>query len=118
MNQNELNESNTRTIRALFGKFSERTHGLTAETDVAVLVEIARIEVQLPREERIVRIRRREPVVAARASAEEDRVDAEAGRRKEDALIGISTLASNKSPINAVLGRPCGSAIVDEILKL
>ena len=56
------------TNRVLFGKISHRTHRLTEVPVVAVLPEITRFEVQAPR---VVRIRRRGPVVAARASVVE-----------------------------------------------
>ena len=118
MNLNKSNESDTRAIRALFGKFSERTHRPTEVTVVVAPAEIARIEVRVPRVVRTDRIRRRRPVVAVRASAAEVRAVAEAGSRKEDAPICISALARNKPPVHAVLGSPCGSAIVDEVLKL
>ena len=118
MNRNKSNESDTCAIRALFGTISHRTHGETVATAATALVEIARIDVQEPRAARIARIRRRGPVVAARASEVEVRVVAEAGRGKEDALVGICALARKKSPINTVLGHPCGRAIANKRIEL
>ena len=87
MNQNKLNESDTRAIRALLGKSSHRTH---RPPEVAVVVDpedVARREAEAPRAERIARIRRRRPVVAVRAGVVEARVVADAGRRKKDTPI-------------------------------
>ncbi len=58
INQNELNESNTRAIRALFGKSSNRTNRLPAAAVVGVLAEVARIEVEATRFDRTARMRR------------------------------------------------------------
>ena len=98
MNRNKSNEPDTRAIRALFGKFSDRTHRETAVTVIADMIELARIQigVEAPRAARIFRIRRRGPVAHVRARSGEDRVVADAGSRKEDALIGIITLACDK----------------------
>ena len=62
-------------------KCSHRTDRLPVVAVVVVPVEVARIEVEVPRVVRIVRIRRRGPVVAVRAGVVEVRVVAVAGGR-------------------------------------
>ena len=61
MNQINQNESNTRAIRALFGKSSHGTHRLPAVAAAVVPEEVARarLEVEAPRAAGKVRIRRR-----------------------------------------------------------
>ena len=114
MNQNELNESNTRAIRALFGKSSNGTHGLPVDAVVAAPVEVARTEGEAPRAVGTARSRRRRPVVAVRAGAEEARAVAVAGGRKEDAPVRVCALARHQVPGHAVGGDPRGGAIADE----
>ena len=112
------NESDTRAIRALLGKSSERTNRLPPVAVVAVPAEIARIEVQEPRAVRSVRTRRRGPVVAERAKAVEGGDGAVAGSGEKDALRRIRPLARHEPTINAVALRPGGRAVVDERLEL
>ena len=88
-----MNESDTRAIRALLGKSSDRTHRLTVVAVVDVLDEVTRIEVEAPRVVGIARIRHRGPVEAIRAGVVEAQVVAEAGRRKENTPIRVITLA-------------------------
>lgn len=77
-------------VRALIGKSSDWTNRPTVVAVVVVVpVDAARNEVEVPRVARIARIRRRGPVVAVRAGAAEARVVAEAGSRKEDALVRV-----------------------------
>ncbi len=54
MNQINQNESDTCAVRALFGKSSHGTHGPPVVAVVVAPVEVARIEVEFPREVRIV----------------------------------------------------------------
>ena len=71
INQIKRNESDARTVRALLGKSSERTHQKTAVAVVVEPAEIVRTEEEVPREDRIFRKRRGGPVEAARAGAVE-----------------------------------------------
>ena len=69
MNQNKLNESNTRAIHALLGKSSHRTNRQPVVAVVVAAGEVARTEAKVPRPEPTVRIRRTGPVEAVRAGA-------------------------------------------------
>ena len=75
-------------------------------------INTTRIEVQVVAVSR--RVQRSRPVVAARAGVAEVRVAAAAGGRKKNTPISIRALARDKPPIDAIPGRPCGGAIVDE----
>ena len=70
-----------RVVRSGGCKCSHRTDRLPVVAVVVVPVEVARIEVEVPRVVRIVRIWRRRPAVAVRAGVVEVRVVAVAGRR-------------------------------------
>ena len=84
MNQNK---SNTRAIRALFGKSSHWPNRQPVAAVVVAPVDIARIEVQAPCVVgSIVRIRRGGPAAAVRAEVVEAGVEAVAGSGKKDAL--------------------------------
>ena len=77
--------------RALVG-VPHRPDRLTAVAAFEVLEEVARKEVETPREVRIVRKRRRGPVVAVRARGAEVRDVAEAGdRRRKDSVFKAET---------------------------
>lgn len=82
------NKSNTRALRPLLGKSSDRTNRLPDVAAAAIVVpaEIARIEAEAPRVAGTARIRRRGPVIAERAGAVEVGAVTVAGSRKEDAL--------------------------------
>ena len=105
------NESNTRAIRALSGKFSNRSHRKPeAAAVVAVPVEAARIEAEVPRIVRIARIRRRRPAAAVRADVEVGPA-AVAGGGEENTLRRIRPFAPNKSPANTIARSPLGRAL-------
>ena len=87
-----MNELNARTVRALFGKSSNRTNRQPVVAVVVVPVEMARIKTRAPRTHGLERIRRRElvaargPVAAERAFPLPAALIAAAGSGKEDAL--------------------------------
>ena len=83
MNRNELN---VRAMRPLLGKSSKRTNRLHAVAVEAVPIEIARPEAQATRAGGKVRIRRRRPEVAVRASAAETGIVAVADCGEKDTL--------------------------------